>query len=258
MREKPKAWASLYATSSGGGSSRAPSGCRNGDGGGDDGDTHLTSSSTRNKIPPDPSQRRTQFRDRSRSGSQTSPSSRLTPRSPVQLERHEPRAQRRDPCGKTQAGTVQGMPPQTAPCYLLCGSITDAETGEPLQLRRPRWEFPPPGRRARTAGPPGGVFGAESGPSCWGDFPVGELTRGRCGVCISSIGYNCSVSVPDTVILMFRVLRRSSSTSHRRVFICRRLAKQYVAQHDLLAYNALRSLDGRRPPVVRGGRGQQG
>lgn len=58
----------------------------------------------------------------------------------------------------------------TAPSSsLFCGSITDAETGEPLELRNCRWEFPPPNtmRRTRTAVSPGDGIGVK--PSFCGD-----------------------------------------------------------------------------------------
>jgi len=178
IRKKPEAWAALHIASSNGGSSssRAPSGCGNASFS-DNGDGSLTSSGTRHKAPCDPFQRHTRSCGHPRSDNQTPPSSRRTPQSPVLLEGDESPLQRRDPSGHTETEQVHSVAlPQTAPCYVLCGSITDAETGEPLELRRRRWEFPPTSRCASTAegSTGGGVFGGGSGPSCRGSSPKGE------------------------------------------------------------------------------------
>lgn len=67
-------------------------------------------------------------------------------------------------------GNDKGRVPRTAPAHLFCGNITDAETGEPLQLRRRQWKFPQPGGRAGTAGPPGGGARAVDHPGPQGKF----------------------------------------------------------------------------------------
>ncbi|CAN0310929.1 unnamed protein product, partial [Ectocarpus sp. 13 AM-2016] len=67
-------------------------------------------------------------------------------------------------------GNANGRAPRTAPAHLFCGNIADAETGEPLELKRRRWKFPEPGRRASTARPPGDGAGAMGCPGPRGEF----------------------------------------------------------------------------------------
>ncbi|CAB1118675.1 unnamed protein product [Ectocarpus sp. CCAP 1310/34] len=72
-------------------------------------------------------------------------------------------------------GNANGRAPRTTPAHLFCGNIADAETGERLELIRRRWEFPEPGGRTSTAGPPGDGVEAMDCPG-----PRGEsATSGR-------------------------------------------------------------------------------
>ncbi|CAN0183198.1 unnamed protein product, partial [Ectocarpus sp. 6 AP-2014] len=102
------------------------------------------------------------------------PSDRLEPctgSSKIGIEQpHRLRQRQRKLVELGDGGNANGRAPRTAPAHLFCGSIADAETGEPLELRRRRWKFPEPGGRASTAGPPGDGAGAVDRPGLRGEF----------------------------------------------------------------------------------------
>lgn len=205
IREKPEAWASLHtaagsssSSSRGWGSSRAPSGCLNTAFSGQDEDggslsSSLTpqdklsraSSSTPRQKQGEPQHHplRRGSRPRNHPGLDNEPpaSPSRVSQHPVSLERkYNASAHRVEerPLEHLRHGAPAEDPtvtlPQTAPSSLLCGSITDAETGETLELRRRRWEFPQPRRRAGTAGPRGG--GDDNDPG--GEYNDARITRG--------------------------------------------------------------------------------
>ncbi|CAM9728472.1 unnamed protein product, partial [Ectocarpus sp. 12 AP-2014] len=101
------------------------------------------------------------------------PSDRLEPcagLSKINIEQPHRRRQRQRKLAELDGGgNANGRAPRTAPAHLFCGNVADAETGEPLELIRRRWEFPEPGRRASTAGPPGDGAGAVGCPGPRGD-----------------------------------------------------------------------------------------
>lgn len=181
IREKPEAWASLHTAGSSWGGSIAPSGCLS-TAFDDDGGVSLASSLTQDKLAAassPPSQKRDHLRRRHQSHdhpglANQAPPPRLVSLSPVSLERdkapgHCAEQRQRGPPRHDATEDVAGLPPQTAPSSLLCGSITDAETGEPLELRWRKWEFPSPSRRADTARSRGGGDGP--GPGDYGIKP---------------------------------------------------------------------------------------
>lgn len=57
--------------------------------------------------------------------------------------------------GRQRALSATFPTPQTAPASLRCARVTDAETGEPLELRRRHWVPPVPSVRSSSARPMG-------------------------------------------------------------------------------------------------------
>ena len=187
IRDKPEAWASLHAAGSSWGSSRAPSGCLNTTAfSGEDSSGSLASSLTRDPLSlasPTTSQRREPQHHRRRHN--RSPCYHPGRASEASLERHSASARlvekhQRDPPRHGATEDVAGLVPKTAPASLLCRGITDAETGEPLELRHRRWEFPSPSRRADTAGRRGGGSDGPRDsivPRSWRDSAAGKIFR---------------------------------------------------------------------------------
>ncbi|CAM9244020.1 unnamed protein product, partial [Hapterophycus canaliculatus] len=73
--------------------------------------------------------------------------------------------------------TAYNITSQTAPASVRCGRITDAETGEPLELKRRQWKFPLKSSRARTVGSIG-ISRVDAGDSA--DVKKERIRKTRC------------------------------------------------------------------------------